>query len=65
MPFLCFGYLSFVISKGQEDDDERGIILSVKVYITSITPVLQFFQISLVFKMFSTLMLVEVKLSGI
>ena len=42
---------------------------SQKVEITSITPVLQgfldFFQISLAFNKFSTLMLVEVKLSGI
>ena len=40
----------------------------MKIEITSITPVLQdfldFFQISLAFNMFSTLVLVDVKLSG-
>ena len=40
----------------------------MKYHITSITPVLQdfadFFSISLVFNMFLTLMLVEVKLNG-
>ena len=41
----------------------------MKLHITSIIPVLQtfldFFQISIVFNIFSTLILVEVKLSGI
>ena len=41
----------------------------MKYHITSITPVLQnfddFFSISLVFNMFFTLVLVEVKLNGI
>ena len=41
----------------------------MKYHITSITPVLQgfadFFSISLVFNMFLTLALVEVKLNGI
>ena len=53
-------FLSFVSSIGE---DEHGN--SVKV---DITPVLQafhdLFQISLAFNMFSTLVLVEVKLSG-
>ena len=48
-----------------EEDEEHGN--SVKV--ASITPVLQaflgFFQISLAFNMFSILMLVGIKLSGV
>ena len=48
-------------------EEEHG--KTVKYYITSITLVLQdfadFFSISLVFNMFLTLMLVEVKLNGI
>ena len=61
-------FLSFVSSIGKEEEaesEEQGN--SVKVEITCITPVLQafldFFQISLAFNMFSTLVLVEVKLS--
>ena len=50
-----------------EEDEEHGN--SVKISITCITPVLQaildfFLQISLAFNMCSTLVLVEVKLSG-
>ena len=64
-------FLSFVSSIGKEEEEaaeaeEHGN--SVKIEITCITPVLQafldFFQISLAFYMFSTLVLVEVKLSG-
>ena len=61
-------FLSFVSSIGKEEEkaDEHGN--SVKVEITCITPVLQafldFFQISLALNMVSTLVLVEVKLSG-
>ena len=50
----------------EEAEEEHGN--SVKIEITCITPVLQafldFYQISLAFNMFSTLVLVEVKLSG-
>ena len=50
-----------------EAEEEHG--KTVKYRITNITPVLQdfadFFSISLVFNMFFTLMLVEVKLNGI
>ena len=59
-------------SIGQEEEEEKAESEehgnSVKVEITCSTPVLQaflvFFQISLAFNMFSTLVLVEVKLSG-
>ena len=37
---------------------------TVKIEITNITPFLYFFQISLAFNMFSTLVLIEVKWSG-
>ena len=53
--------------KEETEAEERGT--SVKVEITSITHVLQafldFLQISIAFKIFSTFMLVEVKLIGI
>ena len=60
-------FLSFVSSIGKEEaEEEHGN--SVIIEITCITPVLHafldFFQISLAFNMFSTLVLVEVKLSG-
>ena len=50
----------------EEEEQEHGN--SVKIEITRITSVLQaildFFQISLAFNMFSTLVFVKVKLSG-
>ena len=53
-------------AEAEEEDEEHGN--SVKISITCIPPVLQaildFFQISLAFNMCSTLVLVEVKLSG-
>ena len=62
-------FLRFVSSIGKEEEEaaaeaeENGN--TVKIEITCITPVLQafldFFQISLAFNMFSTLVLVEVK----
>ena len=60
-------FLSFVSSIGKkEETEEHGN--SVKVKTKIITPVLQtfidFFQISLAFKIFSTLVLVEVKMRG-
>ena len=53
------------IGKEEAESEEHGN--SVKVEITSITPVLHafldfFFQISLAFNMFSTLVLVEIEL---
>ena len=63
---LVFWLLRYWSSTGKEEAEEHGN--SVKIEMTSITPVLQafldFFQISLAFNMFSTLVLVEVKLSG-
>ena len=54
-------------NRPEEEEEEHG--KTVKYHITSITPVLQdfadFFSISLVFNMFFTLVLVEVKLNGI
>ena len=51
----------------KKDEEEHG--KTVKYHITSITSVLQdfanMFSISLVFDMFFTLVLVEVKLNGI
>ena len=63
-------FLSFVSSIGKEGEEAESEehSNSVKVEITCSTPVLQafldFFQLSLAFNMFSTLVLVEVKLSG-
>ena len=63
-------FLSFVSSIGKEaaKEEESEEHVSVKIEITCIIPVFQafldfFLQISLAFNMFSTLMLVEVKLS--
>ena len=60
---LVFRLLRYCSSTGRRSHGN-----SMKIEITSITPVLQifldFFQISLAFNMFSTLVLVEVKLSG-
>ena len=63
---LLFRLLRYWNSTGKEEaEEEHGN--SVKVEITCSTLVLQcfldFFQISLAFNMFSTLVLVEVKLS--
>ena len=57
---LVFRLLRYCSSTGRRSHGN-----SMKIEITSITPALQiFFQISLAFNMFSTLVLVEVKLSG-
>ena len=59
--------LEFNQKKKKKEEEEHG--KTVKYHFTSITPVLQrfadFFSISLVFSMFLTLALVEVKLNGI
>ena len=61
---LVFRLLRYWSSIGRSEHGK-----TVKYHITSITPVLQdfadFFSMSLVFNMFLTLMLVEVKLNGI
>ena len=62
-----FMFVGVSVIEIEEAEEEHG--KTVKYHITSITPVLQdfadFFSVSLVFNMFLTLMLVEVKLNGI
>ena len=66
---LVFRLLRYWSSIGRSGRREEEHGKTVKYHITSITPVLQdfadFFSMSLVFNMFLTLMLVEVKLNGI
>ena len=65
---LMFRLLSFVSSTGKEDEENIGdhfqatVKLSLQVFYKIIKI---YFLISLAFNMFFTLMLVEVKLSGI
>ena len=49
----------------EEDEEEHGKTVKYHNIITRITPVLQDFSMSLVFNMFFTLTLAEVKLNGI
>ena len=66
--FMFFGFAVIEIRLFNSKKQQNMDVATLKIEITSITPVLRafldFFQISLTFNMFPTLMLVEVKLSG-
>ena len=65
--FVGVSIIEILLFNRKKKQKKNMVYNSVKIEITCITPVLQafldFFQISLVFNMFSTLVLVEVKLS--
>ena len=65
--FVGISVIEIYTALQPKEVEDEGHGKSVKVEITNIKLVifLIFIQISLAFKMFSTLMLVEVKLSGI